>query len=466
MTGMLLEIRFFSVNDIFLVPLCLILLYAIIRNRAKQYIGTPLEKIYYNAFYFKVICVLAYTVITEFYFSGGDTGLYYQGVKDLRNALTDDLSNIGHIINSSNITEENPLAPYFLYDDYSAYDITFNYMRSPANFFMPRLGIVPSMIFNHSYLCISLCMAFFALGGSLRLFKTFYYYYPSARKELALAVLFLPSVGFWSAGLLKDTICFGAVGFVVYGVLNIVIRKRKFVSSAIWIFLCSYLLFTIKTYIFLSLILALTIWIFSETNQLIKEKTLRQVFAFMTFTIGIGVAFFLFQYFTSQDTLKQYQLDNIVTTAEYQRSNYEAIDRMSDNQSSYYSVNASNPLSLAVNSIGATFFRPFIWEVKSAAAILSAAEALAFLLLTLHLFLKRGLIQPFRLIIKDPRISMCFIFAMIFAIGVGASTANFGALSRYKIPCMPFYMVMLLLLYRNSKLPYPRWLNWILRNPK
>jgi hypothetical protein len=66
------------------------------------------------------------------------------------------------------------------------------------------------------------------------------------------------------------------------------------------------------------------------------------------------------------------------------------------------------------------------------------------------------------LIFKDPRILMCFIFAMVFAVGVGASTANFGSLSRYKIPCMPFYMIMLLLLYRNTGLKYPKWLNRVL----
>jgi hypothetical protein len=462
---MLLEIRFFSISDIFLVPICLVLLFALIRNRARKYKGQPMEKIYYQAFYFKVICVFAYTLVTEFYFSGGDTSLYYQGVKDLRAALQDDFGNLTYIINSSSLDDSNPLSPYFLYDLYE-YDLTYNYMRSPANFFMPRIGLIPSILFFNSYLCMSLCVGFFAMAGSLRLFKLFLHYYPSARKELALAVLFLPSVGFWSAGFLKDTICFGCVGFFMYGVFNIFIKKQKFLASILIILLCSFLLYTIKTYIFLVLVLAISIWIFAETNKLIKERTLRQVFAFLTFTVGIGVGFLLFQYFTSQETLSQYQLDNIVSTAEYQRNNYEVIDKMADNQSSYYSVNASNPISLILNSIVATFFRPYLWEVKSVAAILSAAEALAFLLLTVNLFLKRGLIKPFRLITKDPRILMCFVFAIIFAIGVGASTANFGALSRYKIPCMPFYMVMLLLLYRNSKLPYPRWLNWILRNPK
>jgi hypothetical protein len=61
---------------------------------------------------------------------------------------------------------------------------------------------------------------------------------------------------------------------------------------------------------------------------------------------------------------------------------------------------------------------------------------------------------------------MCFIFAVIFAIAVGASTTNFGALSRYKIPCMPFYFILLMLLYGKAKLAYPKWFNSILKKFK
>jgi hypothetical protein len=52
---------------------------------------------------------------------------------------------------------------------------------------------------------------------------------------------------------------------------------------------------------------------------------------------------------------------------------------------------------------------------------------------------------------------------MVFAVAVGASTSNFGALSRYKIPCMPFYFIMLLMLYKKAFLAYPKWFNSVLK---
>jgi hypothetical protein len=452
---------FFTINDFLLVPICLIIVYGIARNRAKSCKDETISKYYYKAFYFKVFCVVAYSIITAFYFGGGDTALYFQGIHDFRTALAEDFDYLRYIITSSKLDDENPLTPYFVYDNYSA-DFTYNYMRVPGNFFVPRLGLLPSLVFFNSYLCICLCFMMFALGGAMRLFKTFYYYYPSAHRELALAILFLPSVGFWSAGLLKDTICFGCIGFIMYGVLNVFIRRRKIIISSFWILICSYLLYNIKSYIFLVLLSSLLVWIFAETNRLIKEKTLRQVFALFTFIIGIAAGYFMIQYFTAQDTMSQYQLDNIVSSAENQRNNYRIVDQQMNQSTSYYSVNASNPVSLVFNSIIATFFRPFPWEIKSAPALLSALEALAFLLLTMNLVFKKGIAKPFKLIFKDPRVLMCFLFSFVFAIGVGASTANFGSLSRYKIPCMPFYMVMLLLLYKNTGLAYPKWLNRLL----
>src|SRR5262245_3974317 len=178
--------KFFSVNDFFLVPLCLLLMYAIVRWRASRHRDNNIKKLYFRAFYFRVVCVFAYTLITVYYFVGGDTALYFQAIQDLRSALLDDFGHFSTIVGSVNLDYANPLSPYFLYDNYIA-DLTYNYMQSPGNFFIPRLGLIPSMVFFNSYICICLCFMMFALGGAIRLFKTFYYYYPTARRELALA---------------------------------------------------------------------------------------------------------------------------------------------------------------------------------------------------------------------------------------------------------------------------------------
>jgi hypothetical protein len=315
---MLLALRFFAIDDLILAPVCLIVLYAIIKNRAERNKDPEIRRIYYRGFYFKMFFVLAYTFATEFVFKGGDTALYYQAVQDLRWALREDFDHLGTIIKSVKLSEYHPLTPFFKGDNY-AYDYTYNYMLSPSNFFVPRLGLLPSYIFFNNYLCINFVFGFFALGGAIRIFKFFLYYYPDYKKEIALAAIFLPSVAFWSAGLLKDPICFGSIGYILYAVQNIFVKKKKIKASVLWIIVCGFLLFYIKIYILLTLILAILIWQFAETNKLIADKTLRNIFSFLTFVISFLVAYFLLNYFTSQEAAREYKLDTLLDKAESQR---------------------------------------------------------------------------------------------------------------------------------------------------
>jgi hypothetical protein len=44
-----------------------------------------------------------------------------------------------------------------------------------------------------------------------------------------------------------------------------------------------------------------------------------------------------------------------------------------------------------------------------------------------------------------------FSFTIIFAFGVGLATANFGALVRYKIPMLPFFVGGLFVLMEKGK---------------
>lgn len=450
---MLLALRFFSLNDIFLVPVCLIILFAIVRGRAERPQNKNIRNIYYRGFYYKVFFVFAYALVTEFIFKGGDTGLYYQAIQDLRAAVADDFDNVNVIINSKRILLDNPLTPYFYYDNY-ADDFTFNYMRDPSNFFVPRLGMIPATIFFNSYLCICLCFGFFAFAGAIRIFKFFYYYYPVYKKEIALASVFIPSVGFWSAGLLKDPITFGCLGFIMYGLLNVFVKKTNIKGSIACILLAAYLVFNIKVYILLAFVLALTIWLFAETNKVIKDKTLRMVFSMLTFIASLVIAYFLLNYFTSQDAAQSFKLDTLLEKTEKQRN---ALESVKVEGNSAFSINTSNPVTLVFGSLAATFFRPFPWEVNTPIALFSALESLFFLMLTLNFFLKRGIGGYFKNIFSDPKLLMCFVFSVVFAIAVGASTTNFGALSRYKIPCMPFYFIMLLLAYKKAGLEYPKW---------
>jgi hypothetical protein len=82
--------------------------------------------------------------------------------------------------------------------------------------------------------------------------------------------------------------------------------------------------------------------------------------------------------------------------------------------------------------------------------LFSALEALAFIALTYMCFRRVGVWKTFQIIFSDPVISFCFVFAILFGGIIGATTTNFGALVRYKLPCIPFYALAFILVMDKS----------------
>lgn len=450
---MIFQAILFDISDIIVGPICFIILLMVFSAILNKYKDEKIKKILLRAFYFKMFCTLAYTATNSFYYRGGDTEMYYQCTQYLHQAVMDDVDNFAKIYSTKMINVKTDLMNYFIFQE-TKYPV-FEAMHDPGNFLAPKLALPFSLMFNKSYLCIGMMFSFFALGGAVRMFKVFYHYFPQYYREIAFACLFLPSLGYWSSGLMKDPICFGAVGYILYGVFSIAIRKKKIITSLIWIGLCGTLLYFMKVYILLGLSPGIVLWLFGEFNKFVENKTLRRIMAFLTFTIGAVLALVLVNYATSDESIKQFRLDSISETSEQQRLLYEEFGQ--NYEGAYYSIGSSNPLILVLNGIVATLFRPFIWEINGPTAFLSALESLLFFILTITTMYRRGFLNFFRNAFKNPVLLMCFVFSIIFAAAIGSTALNFGSLSRYKIPCLPFYLIMIFVLYREGGLEYPNW---------
>jgi hypothetical protein len=456
---MILLSSYFKAYDIVLAPLCFLILMAFIYLKANAYRDGKLGDILKKAFYFKIFFCFAFTALMEFYYVTGDTEMYYFATLDIQKALLEGATTPGKLLTTFKVVNlRDPLAEYFMADRefYPVYE----FMGGDSNFFVPKFAVLFSLIFFKSYLCITFFFGLFALGGAFRLYKTFYYYFPRYNKELALAILFLPSVCYWSSGLLKDSICFGAIGYLIYGIHNIFILKRKYFWSIFWILVSGYCLFTIKVYILLAISPGIVLWLFAEFNKLVEDKTLRRILAFITLSISAVLGFFLINYITSTETAKAFRIDSIFESSNYQRNLYNNMSTF--DKGSYFKIQTTNPVLLVLYGIVAALFRPFIWEINGPTAFFASLEATLFLFFTLSIFFKKGVFVFFKQIFSHPMLRLCFIFSIIFASVVGSTALNFGSLSRYKIPCLPFYFLMLLIVYRELGLQYPKWFATIL----
>jgi hypothetical protein len=212
----------------------------------------------------------------------------------------------------------------------------------------------------------------------------------------------------------------------------------------------------VKLYILLGFVPALLIWILFNYTQKIKSAPARILVKLMFAGAVVGGFLFFLQDFA--DEMGKYSLENLVTTSNVTRG---YIYWVSGDEGSAYSLGDFDPtirgmLSKFPFAVNVTLFRPYLWEAKKIIVALSAIEAFLFLFLTLKVLFTIGPKKTWRTINRDPTIQFCLIFSVIFAFAVGISSYNFGALSRYKIPCMPFYALALVLIYyKNVPLKKP-----------
>lgn len=448
-----------GVIDIVAGLLCIFLFSRILAFRIRL-LDEHSKRLIRRAFRFRMLCVVLYSLVTAYYYKGGDTEMFLYATRDIYDAWKQgDITLLDLLFTTDGQGDYNPLRYYFEMDN-TKYPVE-GFMLDVGNFMVPKLGLLPYAIFFKSYVAMCICFSFFALEGSIRLYKLFISYMPQLKREMAIAVLFLPSVCYWSSGFLKDSICFGSIGFLLYGLFNIFIRRKNIIWSVLTAVMGFYFLYTIKVYILLALIPAISFWLFGELRRITKDRTQRRFITAVAIGMAVFGAFSMVNYLTSEQALAKFSLDNIMETSTSSREMYA--NQSNRTEGSYFTIEASNPVTLALSGLVATFFRPFPWEVSSVIVLLSSLEAMLFLALIVFLVYQKGLIRPFKGIISSPILLMCLAFAIIFGISVGASATNFGSLSRYKIPCLPFYLIFVIAAYYQVGAMYPRWYQSILR---
>jgi hypothetical protein len=104
----------------------------------------------------------------------------------------------------------------------------------------------------------------------------------------------------------------------------------------------------------------------------------------------------------------------------------------------------------------AGLYRPYIWETNNITMAFSGLENLILLYFSLVILFKLGPIGLIRKIFGRPLLTFCFLFSILLAFSIGLTTANFGAMVRYKIPLIPFFTAMIIILVRESSASYKR----------
>lgn len=432
--------------DFILFPVYVALFYFLFSARRKNYTDPVLKYYHKQGFWIKVFAVIGFTFFNTMLSMGDSFLLFFTEGTNICHMIMKDFSQVK-----------------WLYLPSSEYDQTLlknpanmGYLKGENNYMIVRITAILSFVSFQKYLILNLFFSMLSFSGVWRLYRFFYEQYPHLHKQLAIAILYLPTFVFWSSGILKDPICTGAIGWITYALYEALYKKKDILKNAIIIFIAGYLLYVIKVYILISYVPFFLLFLVLKNVNMIKSRVMRV-------TLVLGLIFLAITMFTTvmeqlAGTLVTYGGNDVTKNISvYQKAYAEQEDVGSKfSLGVEYDGSVSSLIRIAPAAIIATLYRPFLWESKKISTFLSSIESMVIMFFTLSVFFKarpRGVIKP---ILKDPTIMYCILFALLFALFVGATTANFGTLVRYKIPCIPFYIIAIFLIqdwnkrYKNS----------------
>ncbi len=427
--------------DLLLFPVYVALFYYLFRARRNRYDDPVLKYYHKQAFWIKVFAVVPFTLFNAILSPGDSFLLYYTESASLAKLILKDFSHIKWLylpsIDFDQSLLKNPL--------------NLGYLRSENNYMIVRITTVLSYLALHKYVILNLFFSMISFSGVWRLYRFFYDQYPHLHKQFAIAILYLPTFVFWSAGILKDPICTGAIGWITYALYEIFYKKKNLLSNMVIILIFGYLLYVIKVYILISYVPFFFLYLVLKNVTLINSRILRVLL--VTGLIVLAISMFTTVMQQLAGTLGAYGGEDLAKNI----STYQKAYAEQDNAASNFSLgvefdgSTGSLLRVAPAAIIATLFRPFFWESKKLSTLLSSVESFFIMLFTLFVLYKAGPLNFLRSIMRDPVILYCLLFALLFALFVGATTANFGTLVRYKIPCLPFYIIALYLILDRSR---------------
>ncbi len=432
-------------KDLIVTPFFLILIY-FLAYRFRRKIEDADQKVFFiPALTVKITGAIMLGLIYQFYYGGGDTFNFMKlGTVHVYDAFYNAPSKFFGLLLSDG---QNAAKLY-------PYSSRIYHFSDPSSFLIIKLASIAGIFSLHTYSVMAISFALFSFSGSWAVYRTVcrIYPFPSFKKKAAWAIFFIPSVFFWGSGLLKDSITFGAVGWLFYAFAYLLIFRQRQLSSFFILVFSILLIKTIKIYILMCLMPALIIWLFFHFDYRIKSSLVKLFSKPVLAILAILFSYFAAHYISMDSN--RYSFENLSGTA---KTTYDYLTYMSKIEGgSYYSLgeidgSPQSFISKAPAAINVTLFRPYLWESGNPIMLLSAIESLSFLLFTILVFYKTGFSKSIQIIQKDPFLIFALTFSLAFSFAVGISTANFGTLVRYKIPILPFYLLFLALLYEKGQ---------------
>lgn len=349
-------------------------------------------------------------------------------------------------------------------------------------------------------------MVFLSFAGLLLIYKSLEQFFKTKELLLLLSCFGIPSVMFWSSGIMKEGLLLFFFGILIYNLFTKTIRVYK---RCIFLILSFAGMFFVKFYVALALvpsllfiaihnfykkksntqklvITCLLIFVASISfntvlNNLPLEKLSKKQNDFINLSLG-GV--YLRNTATPFDTIFTLNTNSLTTkgttieqkttqlipgTIYHHWKNPGYADTLISNKKSpTYTIlkilqptgsaitlkrlmpTYSSVLKLLPEAFINVFFRPFIFDVENLFSLFACIENCALLILIVLLIFK------FKMPDEEAKhlISFSVLFVFTLYTLVGLTTPVLGAAVRYKVPALPFLLISIFLFYDYAGLQH------------
>ena len=436
--------HYLSISDLLLPPIFIFIILVFARNIvSKQIEEKPEYRYFIYGLMAKIIGGILVCLVYTVYYDGGDTTVYYySGAIPMRNLFLKSPADFLYIM-----SHENTIQGYFLFDSDTLWP---QYWRDSQAFFVIRF-ISPLALFTFgSYLATSVLLSVICYTGIWRLYLVFTDAFPKLKKELAISILFMPSVIFWGSGILKDSISLAAIGWFVYGFYFGMVKGEKIFWHIILAALASFVIISVKPYILYALIPGSLVWLTGNISNKIESKFFRRLTIPLMFAISISSGYFILSSLGSQ--LGKFSINSLLE---------RAVITQQDLKKDYYGGHSfdigdfeATPTGILKKfpiAVSSGLFRPFLWEARNPMMLVSALENAYILYLTVMILLRMPFRRITQIIGSNQLLVFSLLFAVFFSFSVGLTTSNFGALVRYRIPSLPFFVSAILIVRSTNR---------------
>jgi hypothetical protein len=432
-----------DVFDLLLLPVYLGIFYIIALRIVGRHTANPLYKKYYSrGLIYKFIGALSFAFIYLFYYKGGDSiNFYYTTIPLFKLVFSNPAAFFAFVLNP---TAEYPPECYL---SASSHSVGYLIRGSPSLTTIRITAILNIFSFN-SYLVLCMLSAFITYQFQWRVFILVSSIYPDLSKQFAYAFLMIPSVLFWGSGAGKDSIMLGCIMFFFYCFYHLVILKRNIFKYLFLLLITGYIISLIRAFILFTMAPCLMLMAVTYYRNAISSSFLR-FFIGPIFLIG-GVAVSILFIRSLGQAVDSYSIDSLQQKAEGFKSWHSYLGETQGG--SFYKLGEDveyTPAGIirqAPLAILITLYGPFVWQIRNIVMLLSGIESLFFLIFSLRVVFNKRIYNLFGILLRDHLIVFCAPLVIILSVAIGLTSFNYGALVRYRIPILPFFATMFIII--------------------